>query len=300
MTDTTPFMEELKAKLSGTRSESTIKQMMSTLRSLNGKKSFPNLRFLSNIKAVNEIIGHRELSTQGSYYSTILNTLATQNRTKKLIKEYQVFAQPIWRQIQNRNVHEKTQKQEDSMIPMKEIVKRREELKDAVDSMGSELTPGEYDRLCMWILICLYTEIAPRRNADYAFMVVVKSLPEEQDENVNYLSLSEKKFVFNRYKTKKNYGRQTIDIPEELMAHIQKFLEYHPQRDQESYELFNTLHKVNGITRILNRAFGKKIGASALRHIYLSDRFADQIIERQEIAEAMAHSVAVADSYIKF
>jgi len=296
----TAFMADLKTRLGATRGESSVKQMMGTLRSINGGKPFNNLKFLHDTKAVIEVINSRALLTRGSYFSTITNALATQGRTKKLISQYATSAKAVWNEIQTRDVHEKSAKQEENMVPMSDIVKRREELQEIVSQIGDEPTATERDYLRMWLLVCLYTLIQPRRNQDYAYMIVVKELGDFEDLNNNYLVLNDKQFVFNRYKTKSHYGRQVIDIPDELMTNIQTYLKYHPERDlPQEYELIPGINRTNGITRLLNKAFGKKIGATALRHIYLSDKYANVVQERQEDAAAMAHSVQVQTTYIK-
>jgi hypothetical protein len=60
------------------------------------------------------------------------------------------------------------------------------------------------------------------------------------------------------------------------------------------------LHQVNAITRILNSIFGKKIGVSLLRNIYLTDKFKAPVNELQNTANAMGTSSATVQSnYIK-
>ncbi|MFN9957216.1 MAG: hypothetical protein ACK55I_29280, partial [bacterium] len=44
---------------------------------------------------------------------------------------------------------------------------------------------------------------------------------------------------------------------------------------------------VNGITRVLNRIFGKKVGSSLLRHIYLTGKYGKILEEQKKDAEAM-------------
>ena len=56
---------------------------------------------------------------------------------------------------------------------------------------------------------------------------------------------------------------------------------------------------VNAITRILNRIFGKKVGSSMLRHIYLSHKYGDKLEEMKEDADKMAHSMSQQKEYIK-
>jgi hypothetical protein len=51
------------------------------------------------------------------------------------------------------------------------------------------------------------------------------------------------------------------------------------------------LTAVNSITRILNKIFGKKVGSSMLRHIFLSDKYGEVKGEMADDAKAMGHSV---------
>lgn len=57
---------------------------------------------------------------------------------------------------------------------------------------------------------------------------------------------------------------------------------------------------VNSITRILNKVFGKKVGSSMLRHIYLSSKYGNVSKEMKEDAKIMGHSTEVQkNTYIK-
>ena len=55
----------------------------------------------------------------------------------------------------------------------------------------------------------------------------------------------------------------------------------------------------NGITRILNKIFNKKIGSSMLRHIYLSGKYGNVLEEQKEDAKMMGHNVMTQKDYIK-
>jgi hypothetical protein len=59
------------------------------------------------------------------------------------------------------------------------------------------------------------------------------------------------------------------------------------------------LTAVNAITRLLNKVFGKKIGSSMLRHIYISDKYKDVMEEQQKDAANMGHSVELQREYFK-
>ena len=138
--------------------------------------------------------------------------------------------------------------------------------------------------------------------------------------DVNLLVLNSQEFVFKNYKTATTYGEQRFKIPDELMAIITRYLHARgiefkepaatkrtktPKTEQRfapepflvqaNGKPFNN----NGITRILNRVFGGRVGSSMLRHIYLSGKYGNILEEQKKDAEAMAHSVGMQKDYIK-
>jgi hypothetical protein len=92
------------------------------------------------------------------------------------------------------------------------------------------------------------------------------------------------KFVFHTYKTEDRYGSQTLAIPDRLADTI---LLTNPRVGEKLLPYQNE----NGITRSLNRILGKHIGASMLRHIYLSGKYGDRRDEMLKDATMMGHSV---------
>ncbi|GAG31616.1 unnamed protein product, partial [marine sediment metagenome] len=54
------------------------------------------------------------------------------------------------------------------------------------------------------------------------------------------------------------------------------------------------------MTRSLNKIFGKKVGSSLLRNIFLTDKYSDSAKEMADDVKAMGTSTAVANTnYIK-
>lgn len=297
------FMENLAAELGKTREPTTVRQMLSVLKSLNGGQPFKNLKFLNDTDTIMSVINSRALSTRGTTFCFINNVLSSQPRSKKLRERYIALSRETWAAINSQDQHAKSKRQEDNMIPMQDVVKRRDELRDIVTGFGDTVTKQEYDQLLSWFLVCLYTMVQPRRNQDYALMEICQELPEVPDPNANYLVLADHAFVFQKYKTRKHYGTQETEIPDDLMEAVTLFLKYRPT-DCKSQRLIvghdgSPLSNTNGVTRLLNRAFGQRIGATMLRHIYLSDKYAQNVIDRQNDAAAMGHSVETAQGYIK-
>ncbi len=128
-------------------------------------------------------------------------------------------------------------------------------------------------------------------------MQVVPEYNETLDKAFNYLDWKSMRFYFNNYKTKTAYGTQTVDVSPELQEvfhnHFplkKKFIPFFLlRRDGERLP-------ENGITRILNTIFGKKISVSMLRNIYLSSKYGEQQKELKEDSEAMGTSADMASN----
>jgi hypothetical protein len=115
------------------------------------------------------------------------------------------------------------------------------------------------------------------------------------------------RFVFNKYKTAKKHGQQMIDVPAELASVLSLYLKHNPLRPAGRKKTFEypflvnangeQLTAVNAITRLLNKVFGKKVGSSLLRHIYLSSKY--NIDEMKDDAEKMGHTVSTQRDYLR-
>ena len=304
------YEDTLREKLSKTRSPVTVGQYIKRLQVLNNNKKLKNLSFLVDYDGIMKKIEELNLafSTQTSYLTAISATLSLFPKYKKLYKRYQE------QMIKNAKIisgeldkNEKNEKQKDSIVPLNDVIAVREKAREDFEN-ATAISSKEWNKLLEYLLLSLYTMIAPRRNKDFLKMVVVMERPEEMNNENNYYVIDEGKFIFNNYKTKKQYGSQEIIIPEDLKAVLNMYLEYYLQiSDSTSDEIpllinFNgkAFTQQNAITRILNRAFdGKHIGSSALRHIFLSDKFGDTLKKQKEIAESMAHSTNTAKNYTK-
>lgn len=294
------------------RSDSTVKQYLSRLVKLNNDKPFINLKFLVDKDAIANVIKDKAESTQISYYNAVIIALSTSKSYKKLKEQYQTLYTPKREALRSKDVHEKTDKEKESIITMEEINTVKNKLKEEVEQLNKKksYTENEYDKYLQFLLVSLYTDIAPRRNMDYSHMVILKKRPTEMDNKKNYLLLNEKKFVFNIYKTKKEFGTQELDIPEMLMKTINQYCKARSDMkkfNNKSAEVPLLVHfdgkevyRLNGITKILNKVFGKNVASTALRHIYLSDKYADVTKEKMKDASDMAHSLSLQNEYIKF
>jgi len=293
-----------------TLSSSTADAYMKTLFTLNDKKPFKNLSFLKKTEDILKKIGEYAESTQKTLLASISSVLSLEKEKPGYKKVYQFY----YDKVANKTAETKkedttvmTETQKDNWLTWEEVVKRQKELKAEVDAdvnQKAPLTPAQFHKLLSYLVLSLYVDIPPRRNADFLEMSVYKATAKDKVDDLpkdkNYLILSKgvpTQFVFNVYKTSKTHGTQHQNIPSALAEIITYFLKRVGNKAKE-YK-FLPIEKVNAITRLLNGVFGKNVGSSMLRHIFLSDRYGGVLEEQKGIAEQMAHTPSTQQTYIK-
>jgi hypothetical protein len=296
--------------------ESSAQLYIKNLWTLNNKQIFNNLSFLKDTTAIEDQLKDYSDNTKKTFLSGITSVLSLYKDKPTYKKTYEFYYNKMIdkaEEMKETNVNDKTDKQADNWLSWEEVQGVKGLLREmALEfSTSKVLTPHQYEVLLAYVILCLYTEIPPRRNQDYMDMFVVNDV--KNDENKNYLDWSNKKFIFNHYKTAKKYGQQTINIESPaLVEAITLYLKHHPLNPSPNlkklpkntefkflvYSDGSGLTAVNSITRILNKIFGgKNIGSSMLRHIYLSSKY--DIEEMKKDAEDMGHSLEQQKEYMK-
>jgi SAM-dependent methyltransferase len=156
----------------------------------------------------------------------------------------------------------------------------------------------QYETCLNFVLLSLTTGILlkPRRSLDWTEMKV-KNYDTETD---NYIDFENNKFVFNKYKTAKTYGEQSIEIPSKLARILRRWVR-HTDKEYLLSTFTNPRVCVSRLTQLHNKIFGKNISTSMLRHIFLTNLYEDtpSIAEMNQTATEMAHTPAVALQYVK-
>lgn len=183
--------------------------------------------------------------------------------------------------------NEMNDKQKENWVSEEDIKKKLEELRKQANVFYKKksLTPQELQRLQDYIILAIMggVYIAPRRSLDFTEMMI-DDLPKNKS-NVNYIDNGS--FVFNVYKTAKTYGEQKLKIPLTLKNIIKKWKTKNPT----DYLFFDIRH--NKLTPIklnqrLNSIFdGKKVGSTALRRTYLTEKYEETINEMKDLSEDM-------------
>jgi len=291
--------------------DSSAALYLKTLFNLNEKKPFKSLAFLKKTDAVDAMLAEYSDNTKKTMLGVIVGVL-TLKKLKgygKALEHYRgllgIKAKEL-RELEGTNV--KTEKQAKNWVSSEEIEKlKNTRWTELAGKLGSKakIAPELYRSLLAYLIVSLYTDISPRRNQDYLKMVVVKKYKDDLPTDRNYLDLTGNRFVFNVYKTARKYGKHIVNITPELETVLKRYLKYHPGRssfangttpllvDAEN----KPLTAVNAITRVLNKWFGKNIGSSMLRHIWLSSKY--NIDEMKQDAADMGHSVEQQKGYMK-
>jgi hypothetical protein len=312
----TEFMINLHKQLIDTKkvAETTASKYLQNLVSLNGGQPFKNLSWLKNNEHIDAHLESLAPATRLANYACITSVLSLFKDKPTYKKTFTHYSDKMNAGATERNAkdpHAKSDKQEENWVSWEAVNKTKADLaKKVAEFHGARaITAGNFDDLLSYVLLSLYTEVQPRRNQDYMEMYVVGKYEDTLPADKNYLSLSDHKFIFNKYKTAKKYGKQIEDIPEPLFAVITEYLVRHPNYKKKMPKAYmykflvkhdgSPLNSANGITRILNKVFAKKVGSSMLRNIYLSDKYGDTLSTMADDAAAMGHSVEQQKAYVK-
>ena len=294
-------------------SDGSIKLYIRNLQKLNGGE-IVDFKFLKSPEKIVTKIEKLKNNTKRSVLISIVSVLGCCPDDKKLVKlrkQYYDLMIEKNNEIKESATDEATDDQKKNWISWEDVKKKFEELKEEVKKFKGEkiLSDSNWTTLLGYMVLALYVHNPPRRNKDYQLMNIVKKYNDKYDNDVNYLSYDENKFIFNNYKTSKKYGRQILDINVELKECIDFYLKYHPKVKGKITKTLNTpflvshtgnpLVQTNSMTKLLNKVFGKKISSSALRHIFLTDKYKGVVDEMKEDALMMGHSTGQQKDYIK-
>jgi hypothetical protein len=288
-------------------SDSSASQYIRTLFSLNSELPFKNLAWLKNTQSVELRLEDYAESTKKAMISTIVSTLS-------LIKDKSSYkkAYTYWFNRMMDKVHESkgidttrmTPKQEQNWLSWDVVLAHEKRLHDEVLEIVKKkvLNPIDWNNVLAYMVLSLYTKFSPRRNLDYQVMKIVKSPSQTNNKNFNYFVLDTSEFIFNKYKTANSHGEQKFEVPAELVNAIHLYLKVHPAKTKMPFHFLvqfdgSPLPSVNSITRILNKIFGKNVGTTMLRHIYLSNKY--DVSEMNQDALEMGHTSGMQREYMK-
>ena len=288
--------------------DASIKIFKRNIERLADGKEVNDFKFLNNTDKVKKILSVYKPQTQNSILQSV-NRVLEQIDEPKLLDTYRNLYYEIHTDIREKPTDEKTEEQETNWIDWESVLNKQKEL------VNKAIETEKWDDILNAFVLMLYTANEPRRNQDYLDMVIIRRSqnPEKLSKDKNYLLLKSNiknkegkyYFVFNKFKTAKTFGQQIFTVPKDIQEFFDNYYYkfYQAKKGPEDNLLVDSAGKpltaVNSITRILNRIFDKKVGASMLRHIYLTHKYGDTYKEREIISEKMGHSLQTQHYYIK-
>ena len=306
--NSTPFETNLLKKFHEKGlSDTSVMLYMKNLRRLNGGQPLNDFKFLDRPKVIEDFLNQYAETTKRNFIIAIvsaLNLAGTTAKHKKLYGEYYKLMMD-----KNKEIKENGGKTKEGMPSWDAVLEKYNALKMKVKETTDFSKDSAYNDLLKLLVTSLYVLQPPRRNGDYLEMKIVPTYSEELPQNMNYLDTKKGEFIFNKYKTSKKYGEFRKAIEPELRAIVTLYLKHHPNlwegRKQKKepvpflvYRDGEPLHQLNSITRLINSVLGKGVGSSALRHIYITEKYGKIEEEQAKDAEAMAHSVGQQKDYI--
>lgn len=288
-----------------TQTDSTKETYKKNILRLNDGKEIKNYNFLKKTDDILKKIEHLKPNTQRTYLISIVSTL-------KDVKGFDIVAKFYYNLMMNMNKdlkvnNSKSETQAKNWISQDDVMTVYKNLYDKVAPLLKlkKVNAKEWCEIIDLIVLSLYTLQSPRRNKDYQCCLWLNA-PKDLGENFKDFNYYDKdKFLFYQFKTKNTYGLQEIPANPELVELLKSYLKLHPlKKSKNPYLLVHydgkPFEQINDITRILNRIFGKKIGVSMLRNIYLTDKFKEPINELRDTATAMGTSSStIENNYVK-
>lgn len=196
---------------------------------------------------------------------------------------------------------EKTPTQKANWIESNEIANLWNKMKTDVDLLYKKQILTENDRqhiqnfVILTVLSGLFFPV--RRSKDWCDFKI-RNINKEKE---NYLDKSN--LVFNSYKTAKTYGKQIVAIPTKCKNILQKWIKINPTSDYLFTDTNGKPLTAVKMNQRLNKLFGgKKISVNALRHSFLTAKYATTMKEMKEMKNTMKEmgsSMNVAENYVK-
>ena len=253
-----------------------------------------NVDFMNYPETLGKISTLFKKKTMKSCLTAISIYLQGISADPELLKTYNDGILKIGEEIVNQdNNNELNETEKENMVT-------RQQIRDLIKHYKSIDTLDASQR---HMVLNLYYLIPPVRN-DYVGTLVYMYPPKTMNTTKNYIVLSEKKFIVNRYKTAGVYGTTEIKLPKELVKIINSHMKMRRAENPtlKSRELLMNKNMVPmtqvNLTMYLNSIFGRNISSTMLRKSYLSEKYpvTHTVNDMRQDARNMMHSVATQQS----
>ena len=278
-------------------STKTYNSLLRTIyKNVYGDSKDPDVKQFEDTEKVLAFVREKPYNVRKTYLAALLCVVPNEKAYKDLMLE------DINQYNQVVSTSQLTDKLENSAINTEEIEEIANNLKNMATLLMKKKSQNvsELMQIQNYIILSLYYgHIVPRRALDYVSMMH-KGYDPKTD---NYIDLKRNLFVFNKFKTAKFKGTQTLEIPPALKKILVKWISLIP--DGVDTLLFNSnLLPLSSITlnQRLNSIFGGNKSVNSLRHYYLTSKYKEVMKAQNEMSREMndmGSSTAQANVYVK-
>lgn len=221
------------------------------------------------------------LNTQKNYLSALIYWAKQNGLEKTGLETYRAKLKEITDELEERAKDQKlSEKEEAKYLTWPKIL-------EGCTKAYDDVSLPDADKL----LLAFYTELPPLR-LDYANLVVYTEVPPEGTKGNYVVSMKRGSYIrINNHKTFKRYGSIQNNLPASLSRRLRLFLKMNP--GTTTLFTMNEQALSKKLQRLFKKYAGKPLGASMLRHSYISHFLsaAPSYRKCQDLAKAMGHSL---------
>lgn len=292
----TEDIKQCKPKLSAGSTKTYNSLLRTIYKNVYGDTKDPDVKQFADTEKVLAFVREKPYNVRKTYLAALLCVVPDNKEYKDLMLE------DINQYNQVVSTSQLTDKLENSAINTEEIEEISTNLKNMATLLMKKKSHNVADLMQIqnYIILSLYYgHVVPRRALDYVSMM-------HRNYNTatdNFIDLKRNLFVFNKFKTAKFKGTQTLEIPPALKKILVKWISLIP--DGVDTLLFNTnLLPLSSITlnQRLNSIFGGNKSVNSLRHFYLTSKYKEVMRAQNQMSKEMndmGSSTAQANVYVK-
>lgn len=193
---------------------------------------------------------------------------------------------------------ESSEREKENWISWPDILDVYQTRKEVIDLIlrpsKKAYNPTEFNKINDFVALSCYVLQEPRR-LEWCSV----KLRNYDPKNDNFIDMSKRVIVFNKYKTSDVYGSQTITMSNGFYTLLTKWMVIN---DTNDYLLNRKDVKLQptALTRILNKTFSPlNVSCDMLRHSYLTHMFGPMMAQMKETAQNMSHSTEMQQMYVR-
>ena len=222
-------------------------------------------------------------------YNLILKNDGLDDTIELMAKAFKEYAKKV---DENKEFHAPSEKDIDNKIEWDTLIQAKEKLREVFEK---DLYRTKND--VKYMLLSLYC-FCPLRQQDYINTNIYNNLDDVADPEVsNYISLDDKKLFIKKYKTEKKHGTRVLELPDDLINVIKRFMDKSKQNKLLPQILNNKKYMTSEqCTGILSEALKIKAPVQTLRRVFISKFYKELQTgkEMKAMAKKMGHNQSTA------